>query len=518
MPYAVIYARYSSHNQRDVSIDQQVAACKKYAAEQGLDVLRVYDDHAISGTTDQRPAFQQMLKDSAARAFQFVIVYSLDRFSRDRYDSAVHKHTLKEHGVRVLSAMENLRDDPTGVLMESILEGFAEYYSKELAQKIKRGQHSNAEKCLAAGLLPLGYKRGADGRYEIVPSEAAVVREVFARVAAGEPFVRIFEDLNARGIPTKLGRRWNRSSFSKMLSNDRYVGVYRFSGVVVDGGVPAILERPVFDAVQSVLANKKCPRGPQKRRREGGTYLLTGKLYCGECKGAMVGTSGTGKHGDPHYYYACKGKIKDGSGCPKRNAPRDYVEALVAREIRAVIFSPENADAIAEQLLAYFRESSETEEVLSLRSRIAQLEREQTNVLRAIRQGVVAASVQAMLAEIEGELSDLRVRLSVAENRRGLDISKAEILAVLDMYRTGDLSDKAFQERLFDAFLVRAYLYDDRLLLLLNFTGESSAEVEIPLDLDVSPGSDSLASAPLVVRYPNPIRFISGLFAVWVTA
>lgn len=515
MPHAVIYARYSSHNQRDVSIDQQVEVCRKYAREQGLDVLRVYDDHAISGTTDQRPAFQQMLKDSAARAFQFVIVYSLDRFSRDRYDSAVHKHTLKLHGVRVLSAVENLQDNPTGVLMESILEGFAEYYSKELAQKIKRGQRSNAEKCLASGLLPLGYKRGADGKYEIVPAEAAVVREVFSRVAAGEPFIRIFEDLNARGIPTKLGRRWNRSSFSKMLSNDRYVGVYRFSGVVVDGGVPAILDRPLFDAVQAVLANKKCPRGPQKRRREGGCYLLTGKLFCGECRGPMVGTSGTGKGGALHYYYACRGKIKGGSGCPKRNASRDYVEALVAREIRAVIFSPENADAIAEQLLAYFRDASETEEVLGLRSRIAQLEREQGNVLRAIRQGVVAASVQKMLVEIEGDLSSLRARLAAAESRRGLEISKVEILAVLDMFRTGDLSDKSFQERLFDAFLVRAYLYDDRLTLVLNFTGEGSAEVEVPLDLDVSPGSDSLAYAPLGLPYPNMV-FCRGLFVVRV--
>ena len=122
---AVIYARYSSHNQRDVSIEQQVAACRKYADKNGMEILRIYDDHAMTGTNDNRPEFRRMIRDSASGAFSCVIVYSLDRFSRDRYDSAVHKHTLRDNGVKVLSATENIQDNPTGILMESILEGFA---------------------------------------------------------------------------------------------------------------------------------------------------------------------------------------------------------------------------------------------------------------------------------------------------------------------------------------------------------------------------------------------------------
>ena len=153
---AVIYARYSSSNQRDVSIEQQVKACRKYAESNGYDVVRVYADHAMTGMNDNRPQFQMMIRDSATHAFQFVIVYSLDRFSRNKYDSAIHKHTLKENGVAVLSAVENISDGPVGVLMESVLEGFAEYYSKELAQKVRRGMQSNAEKCMVLGPLPLG--------------------------------------------------------------------------------------------------------------------------------------------------------------------------------------------------------------------------------------------------------------------------------------------------------------------------------------------------------------------------
>ncbi len=516
---AVIYARYSSHMQRDVSIEQQVDACRKYARENDLEILRVYDDHAMSGTNDNRPAFQQMIKDSASRAFSFVIVYSLDRFSRDRYDSAVHKHTLKEHGVRVLSAMENIQDNPTGVLMESILEGFAEYYSKELAQKIKRGQRSNAEKCLAPGSLPLGYTKGPDGKYAVVPEEAAVVREVFRRVADGEAFVSIFQDLNDRAILTKRGRLWNRNSFSKMLSNERYIGVYEFAGVRVEGGVPPIIERGLFDRVQLYLGNKKSPRGPQRRQREGGVYLLTGKLYCGECKGAMVGTSGTGKHGELHYYYACRGKIKEGSSCRKRNVSRDYIEGVIAREILAQIFAPDNAEYIADQLLSYLSENQETEEMRNYAARIAQLEKERDNTLRAIRQGVFAPSVQEMLTQIEAELSSLRARLSIEQDRHSLNITKAEILAVLDLFREGDLASKEYQAKLIDTFLVRAYLYDDRVTLALNYTGIGTSDIEIPFDIDAAaapPGSDKAPASPLDRPYPNRPVFVQGLCLVRV--
>lgn len=513
MPQAVIYARYSSHNQRDVSIEQQVNACKKYAAENDLQVLRVYADRAMSGTTDARPDFQQMIRDSASRAFQFVIVYSLDRFSRDRYDSAVHKHTLKEHGVRVLSAMENLRDDPTGVLMESILEGFAEYYSKELAQKIKRGQRSNAEKCLVSGPLPLGYVKGADGKYAVEPSEAAIVREVFGRVAAGEPFVQIFDDLNRRSIFTKRGRAWNKNSFSKLLSNQRYIGVYEFAGVRVEGGVPAIIDRGLFDKVQMYLEQKKNPRGPQKRRREGGMYLLTGKLYCGECGAAMVGISGTGRHGEPHYYYACKNKLR--SACSKKSAQRERVEEAVARAIQSLIFAPECAETIADEISRYFTENRETDEIRGLRARVAQLEKEQANTLRAIRQGVTAASVQNMLGEIETDLSDSRARLSIAEARQAVPFTREEILAVLDLFREGDLASKEYQSRLIDAFLVRAVLYDDRITLVLNYTGRGTSEVSVPLELTDDSGLYKHSAAPLNSPYTN-LRFVCGLFVVCV--
>lgn len=140
---AVIYARYSSDRQREESIEGQIRECKAFAAANDYEIVGTYTDRALSARTDQRPDFQKMIADSDQHLFQFVIVYALDRFSRSRYDSAIYKNRLKKNGVRVLSAKENIRDDPTGVILESLLEGYAEYYSLELAQKVRRGMTDN---------------------------------------------------------------------------------------------------------------------------------------------------------------------------------------------------------------------------------------------------------------------------------------------------------------------------------------------------------------------------------------
>ena len=139
MKKIVIYARYSSDRQTEQSIEGQLRVCHEYAERNDYVVVHEYIDRALSGTTDRRPAFLQMIEDSKKKEFEYVLVYQLDRFARNRYDSANYKMKLKKNGVRVLSARENISDDASGILMESVLEGMAEYYSAELSQKVKRG-------------------------------------------------------------------------------------------------------------------------------------------------------------------------------------------------------------------------------------------------------------------------------------------------------------------------------------------------------------------------------------------
>ena len=124
MKTAVIYARFSSDKQTEQSIEGQVRVCEEYAQRNNILILNTYIDRAMTGTNDNRPDFQRMLKDSARREWDYVLCYKLDRFSRNKYETAIHKKTLRDNGVKVLSAMENIPDSPEGIILESLLEGY----------------------------------------------------------------------------------------------------------------------------------------------------------------------------------------------------------------------------------------------------------------------------------------------------------------------------------------------------------------------------------------------------------
>lgn len=138
MKNAVIYARFSSHAQNEQSIEGQLRICYEYAKREGLSVIEEYIDRALTGRSDDRPDFQRMISDARKKAFQYVIVYKLDRFTRNRYDSAIYKHKLKQCGVKVLSAMENIGDNPESIILEAVLEASAEYYSVDLSKNKAR--------------------------------------------------------------------------------------------------------------------------------------------------------------------------------------------------------------------------------------------------------------------------------------------------------------------------------------------------------------------------------------------
>ena len=232
----VIYARFSSHSQTEQSIEGQLKVCNEYAAANNYVVVGEYIDRAQSGTTDNRSEFQRMIADSDRHTFEGVLVYQLDRFARNRYDSAINKAKLKKNGVRVLSAKENISDDASGILVEGVLESMAEYYSVELSQKIHRGMQINAQKCLSNGSNPgLGYKVDSERRFYVDEDEAKIVREIFHRYASGETVADIIRDLNSRKITTSLGREFNKNSLHRLLRNRRYIGMFIYKGEETPG-------------------------------------------------------------------------------------------------------------------------------------------------------------------------------------------------------------------------------------------------------------------------------------------
>ena len=328
---AVIYARYSSASQTEQSIEGQLRVCNEFAQANGYVIVGNYIDRAVSGIVNNRPQFLKMIEDSAKNQFDVVLVYQLDRFSRNRYDSAVSKFKLKKNGVKVLSVRENITDDASGVLLESLLEGMAEYYSRELSQKVKRGLKESAIKgTFTGGNVLLGYKIVAK-RVEIDEKQAKVIQHVFNEFASGVPKKTIIDDLNARGFRTNKGAKFVLNSFYNTLRNRKYIGENVFNGVLSKHAYPQIISKDLFDIVQLKLDRKKHTLIKSKI-----DYILTGKAFCGHCNASIVGISGTSKSSAKHNYYACSNQYKKKT-CSKRYEKKDSLEQRIVEQILTYI-------------------------------------------------------------------------------------------------------------------------------------------------------------------------------------
>lgn len=479
MEKAVFYGRYSSHSQRDASIEQQLSECEAYARANNLEIVKVYADRHLSGTSDKRPQFQQMLKDAAHAQWKYVIVWKLDRFARNRYDSAMYKYRLKKYGIRVLYAMESIPDGPEGILLESILEGSAEYYSANLSQNIKRGMRYNAMNCMVnSGSIPLGYCKGPDGRYAIAEDEAETVREIYRKTSSGVSFVEIANDLNARGIKTKTGGLWNKSSFHRMLKNPAYIGTYRFADITMEDGMPAIVSKELFYSVQQRLQSKPNPQG---RHRENSEYLLTGKLFCGHCGARMVGIAGTGKGGSMHYYYECQTRRLQKS-CKKKNVRRDWLEREVTRLALEYVLQPDVIEWIADQVMAYQNREAAPSRLEALRSELSAAETSRDNIMKAIEAGIITVTTKKRLNELEAEV--VRISESIRVEEASLTVIERDFIVFwLEKFRDGDLESQEFRRKIIDTFVAAVYLWDDRIRIAFNYTGKKS-DVDFSLVTD----------------------------------
>ena len=311
-----------------------------------------YIDRALSAKTDDRPDFQRMIIDSSKSLFDGIIVYQLDRFSRSREDSAHYKHKLKKNGVKVISVKEHISEDASGLLIESVLEGMAEYYSAELAQKVKRNLKLNAEKgFFNGGYPPFGYKGVTVdcGTYkkrklESEPELAPIVKEIFEMRADDTNLLDIVDFLNNKGYKTVMGNSFQKSSLENIFKNKRYIGITTFEGVEYPNTIPAIIDKELFDRVQRVVQKYKHSPGMDKAEED---YILTTKLFCGKCYSTMVGSSGTSQNGTIYKYYVCSNSLK--KKCNKKNIPKQLLEDLVVNECRKFL-TDENISMIANKV------------------------------------------------------------------------------------------------------------------------------------------------------------------------
>lgn len=472
---AVIYARYSpGPDQREESIAGQLRECRALAEREKLVVIHEYTDRRMSGTSDDRPDFQQMLFDAERHLFDVVLVWKNDRFARNRYDSAIYKHKLKKAGVRLLYAREHIPDGPEGILFEALMEGMAEYYSANLAQNIRRGLHENAlEGKSIGGTTPLGYRLTPEKKYEPDPAKAPIVQEIFRRYAAGDPLIEICRDLNARGYTTALGKHFGRNSLHRMLANEKYIGIFRYQDIINDSLIPAIIDTETFAAVkQRLAANKQRPHSKQKAE---GDFLLTGKLFCGHCGQPMGGSWGTSKSGRQHCYYVCNGH-KNKTGCKKKAEQKQKLEDKVINAVIDNVLSNDDViSLIVDQCMAIQARDIDKGPLIALKKELRQVEEKHANIMAAIEAGIITASTRSRLVELEGRLEELKQGIAEAEIAPP-QISRDMLLFMFEKFKGRDLLDDSFRRDIVQTFVYKVFVFDSRLVITFNYSGDNTKE------------------------------------------
>ena len=483
MKKAVIYARYSSDSQTEQSIDGQLRVCKEYAEKNGYEIVAEYIDRAMTGTNDNRPDFQRMIKDSFNKKWEYVLVYKFDRFSRDKYQSTLHKHTLKQNGVKVISAMENIPDTPEGIILESLLEGMNQYYSAELSQKVKRGlKESRIKGLFTGGPTPYGYNV-KDKKVSINEEQANIVREyMFNQYYSGKRIKDIVALLAEKGIKNSYGKPWTINMVSRVLRNPNYKGCVYADDTCYTNIFPAIVCEEVFDEVNARL---KVAKRTSAHFKTDVIYLLSGKLICGKCGGLMTGDSGKGKMGKIYNYYKCFTKKKNKDLCNKKSISQEYIENIVLLATKEFL-NQTNLNELSICLADTYNKSIEKDKVLeSLNKQLQENNKKLANFVRAIENGIFNDTTNERMKELEIANKDLQEKITSREMLVIKPLDKNVIYSFLCSFKDIDLTDKLACQRLVDMFLNKVILYDNYCEIYFNTNSDKSKQLKLKEQPDI---------------------------------
>lgn len=457
METAVIYARYSSDAQSEQSIEGQLRVCEDYAKRNNILILNTYIDRAMTGTNDNRPDFQRMIKDSYRKEWKYIIVYKLDRFSRDKYATAIHKLTLKGNGVKLLSAMENIPDTPEGIILESLLEGMNQYYSAELAQKVSRGMKETRRKGLyQGGTVLYGYK--IDGRKIVIDeNDAEVVRYIYSEYAKGKFVKDIIKDLTAKGIYYK-GKPFIKNSVYNILRNEKYSGVYKHGEEVIDNMYPQIVPNDIYERVRAKVDNNKY--GKKSVHID---FLLRQKLKCGYCGQPMHGESGTTKSGAKIYYYKCNGRKKRINDCNKEMVRKEVIEELVINTTIEKLSNSVHMDFIVKSLLLIQEQQLKENSIINvLTKQKRQVDTALNNLVCAVERGIISNTTNKRLQELENQQAELEKQILIERSKQAVQLKESDIREFYTNYLK--LEPKA----LINYFVKEVRLFDDRVQIIFN--------------------------------------------------
>ncbi len=515
---AAFYGRYSDGpNQSESSIEGQRRECYARAKSQNAVIRKDYIDRHISGQTDQRPQFQQLMKDAKKGLYNIIYVYTIDRFSRNKYDIARYKNELRKAGCRLISAKEYIPAGPEGIILESVLEGMAEYYSKELGRKVSRGIFESASKYqFIGGTLPFGFKI-ENKKYMPDPINAPIVREIYERYANGEPAVDICKSLNGRGIKTSKGGSFNRTSLNRILTNPRYIGTYQYKRSYTDeitqqkkteiieykNAIEPIVSKELFmKAGKRMELNKHTTkRSKDKKKAE---FLLSGKLFCGKCHAPITGDSATNRTGNTYYYYTCANKkSKRGSEkCKSRSYPKEQLETFITKFTHKEILNDNTIDWLSNEIIKWQTELKDDVQLNNMFKQKKEIEAKIGNIITAIENGIYTETTKNRLESLEAAKRDIEYNIQLEKFKNEAPVeSKESVIYYLEKFKNGDINNIDHQRQLINTFVDTIILDDEKDLGIIAF--RYSDEANGTREFSIKNTLDMCSNVSCMVGHPG---------------
>lgn len=301
MKLAAAYIRVSTDDQIELSPDSQLKQIREYAKRNDMIVPEefIFIDEGISGkNASKRPAFNQMIgiAKTKPKPFDAILLWKFSRFARNREDSVVYKSMLrKQLGIEVISITENLGDDKMSILIEAMIEAMDEYYSINLAEEVRRGMKEKVQRGKPVSYAPLGY-RMKDKEYVIDEEKSEIVKMIFREFLNGTPYREIATKLNALGLRTRFGNKFENRTVQYILCNPVYIGKIRWNenetkerynnsetAYICDGTHPSIISREDFEKVQKKMEEIQSKHIKYRRSSSDSSYLLKSLVRCSTC-------------------------------------------------------------------------------------------------------------------------------------------------------------------------------------------------------------------------------------------
>lgn len=485
---AVGYGRYSSDRQNDSSIEAQEMAIREWAARNGVVIVRMYYDRAISGTTDNRPDFLRMIAELKTSPVDLVLVHKQDRFARNRYDAAVYQQEIKKRGARLVAVAQDFGEGNEAVLLEALMQGLAEYYSKNLSSEVIKGRRVRIRTGKhASGVHPLGYTTDADGYYQIVELEAHYIRKLYQCVLHNLQFTPVIEEMRAAGI---LGRKKGQllsCNVAKILRNPFYTGLYRARAgdevIEIPDNHPAIIDTKTYQEVMHIMNTRR-----NVGRRPKQQYLLKGLIVCGECGCNLTGHNVV-KAEKTHRYYDCPGcKLRSVPCLEVEQAACDYLAQLLSPELRAQLVDVVEHYIDAQQGSSKQRAADNARQIRTLRARI-------DAIVTNMSSGVLAPAV---LERLSAEITTLEEQIKVIEQISAPPptVSRAQIEAYFaDAAAVSLDGDPQETSAMLRRFISKISVFSDRFEFECTFNSYFQALLADPARAASSPAGPTNPSA-----------------------